>query len=1475
MKNKNNNSGLEIAIVGISCRLPGADNWRQYWDNLKNGIESVEFLTDQELIDAGVDPGTMARKNFVPVRAAMRKKDQFDASFFGYRPDEATLMHPMNRIFHECVWEAFEDAGYDPRQVNGPIALFTGGGDDLNWRIHSHLKNVNLQIDGLTLNQINNKDYLAPLLAYKFNFKGPVLSLHTACSTSLVAVNLACKALLFGEAKMAVAGGVHASTTRDGGYLYQEGMANSIDGHCRAFDKDANGAVSGEGSGVVVLKRLADAIEEGDHIYAVIKGSFVNSDGDRRAGFTAPSVEGQAECIRRAHAFAKVTPDTIGYVETHGTATRLGDPIEIEALNIAFNRATEKHCAIGSVKSNLGHPDTSAGVAGLIKACLSLKYKLIPPSLHFNSPNPAIDFAGGPFYVNTELKEWNRNGTMPLRAAVSSMGMGGTNAHVILEEAPEETAYEQGWPFRILTLSARTDQSLARYTNDLKTFVQDREDVNADDLSFTLQTGRRHFPCRYSGIFSTKDQLLSLLDAQAGKQYSGKIREKQSRLVFMFPGVGSQYLNMGKELYQSVPAFREEMDLGFSLINRLMGIDIRETIYPSGRAKGLLDESLYNYPLIFLFEYALAKWLMSTGVTPDYMIGHSLGEYVAAVISGIFSFEDAMMLIIKRAEIVMKLPEGVMLSVAAGEDAVSGYIREGVSLAAINGPGQIVLSGEPQAMNRLATEMDGLNTDYVKLRTSQAYHSHMLDPFLDEYRQQLEKVQFHTPKIPIVSNVTGQLIEPETAASPTYWLRHMRETVRFSNGLRTLLDRDEEMLFVEVGAGNSLSSLLKQHHEDGRDIFSHYLVRSLWEENSDLRLVSATLASLWSRGLEVNWKALHAHEKRKKIPLPTYSFEPVRFDHKADLSAGAGMLALPGKRSLENWLYYPSWMQSTTFHRIGRKDKGTYLIFSPGREFSGYFTGPMAANGCRVIEVCTGEEYNKKSPDSYIINPRLPNDLRRLVEDCQHAQENITDIVYAWHEGDFYTLFWKAVQAFLQAGRLEGKRIFLLTDRLYKVSGTEMFSADASLMPGILSVLPQEQAVTCMNIDIDTSADPATFADAVVAELLCAGQIKQPSIAIRGGQRWELAYRRLPDIPDKERKIIKKDGCYLVTGGLGELGFLLAAYLLKQYEARVIVTGEGDLTGAGMKDKLRRLGKLKEMGGSVQFVNTNIDDRESFESAVAMIEKEHGRIDGLIHAAAVIDRAHVELVEDLTEKRVQEISFPVVTAVKNIYEVFKHKKTGFVWIASSLVAAVGGLGYSAYAAACSWVHHFMASKSSELPSWKCVGLGEMAFDEMESNPAVLHPIEIQGLFERTLQYNNCPVVFETITDLMLRIETINSAENITGAGEAVAEITAAKTGRPSLDTTYISPETTTEKEVVSLIEGFFGIDGVGVGDSFFDLGGDSLKAMVFLRSIRKKFMVELSLKAFFQLKNVRQLALEIDDICWINSKKEKQFVVDI
>jgi amino acid adenylation domain-containing protein len=944
-----------IAIIGMAGRFPGAENVDEFWKNLVEGKEAISLFTDEELTESGLDPNTLrSRGHYVAARGVLKDADCFDAAFFGVHPKEAEVMDPQQRIFLETCWSALEHAGYAPNQIDAIVGVF-GGVSFNTYFFHALQRRPDLiDLVGPELVMFGNeKDYVTTRVAYKLGLKGPAINVNTACSTSLVAVVQACQSLLTYQCDMALAGAASITVPQKRGYFHDEGNIGSADGHTRTFDENASGTAFGNGVGIVVLKRLDEAVRDGDQIYAVIKGAALNNDGSQRVSFGAPGVEGQSKVIHMAHALAGVSPETITYVEAHGTATPLGDPIEVAALTKAFREGTKSRqfCAIGSVKTNVGHLDVAAGVTGLIKTSLALHHKVLPASLHFARPNPKLDLQNSPFYVNSRLQAWNALPDTPRRAGVSSFGTGGTNAHVVLEEAPGLSPSGPSRKWQLLQFSAKTPEALDRATSQLSEHLKSLASRSGDegkgalaDAAFTLQTGRSIFPYRRIVVCQdAKDGAAALEARDAKRVYSQHQLLTKPAVVFMFPGQGAQYPGMAAQLYRSESVFREEVDRCVAVLQPLLGTDLRSLMFPAEglekEAEKLLLQTSFTQPALFVIEYALAKLWMSWGINPSAMIGHSVGEYVAGCLSGVFTLEDALTLVARRGALVQAQPGGAMLVIRQSEVEVKPLLNGELSVAAINSPNLCVVAGPYEAVAALEKNLDARGIATKRLHTSHAFHSAMMDPVLPPFTELLRTVRLGDPQIPYVSNVTARWITGAEAKDPAYWAGHVRQTVRFADGVAELM-KEPKNLLLEVGPGQTLSTLCRQHASKSGD---QIVLSSLpMTGENELRGFFETLGRLWMAGVEVDWRSFYKGERRRKAALPSYPFErkrcwPQAPAAKNQASAPQGepeTVFVPadaaGERSLS------SAKAAEAVPDIPRKDRLLALVRSRLTELSGY-----------------------------------------------------------------------------------------------------------------------------------------------------------------------------------------------------------------------------------------------------------------------------------------------------------------------------------------------------------------------------------------------------------------------------------------------------------------------------------------------------------------------------------------------------------
>lgn len=875
----------------MSGRFPGASNVQELWQNLVGGVETISRFREDELeFSAGTEAEKAQGQKFVRARSVLKDVDLFDAAFFSINPREAEVMDPQHRLLLECAWESLETAGYDPEQYPGMIGVYAGC--SLNsYLIYNLCQNRafcekfagNYQVGLYSILLGNEKDFLATRLSYKLNLKGPSMTIQSACSTSLVAVSQACTSLLTYQCDMALAGGVSISFPQKRDYLYQEGSLVSGDGTCRAFDAQADGTVFGHGVAVVLLKRLTDAVADGDTILAVIKGTAINNDGSVKVSYAAPSVEAQANVIAMAQAAADVHPDSISYVEAHGTGTPLGDPIEMAALTKAFREGGAKrdgYCALGTGKTYFGHLDAAAGATGLIKTVLQLQHGKIPPLLHFKSPNPKIDFAHSPFYPVDKLTEWKR-GESPLRAGVSAFGVGGTNAHVVVEEAPVSQPSGPSRKRQLLLLSARSKAALNRATENLATHLAKHPEQNLADVCFTLHRGRRPFAYRRAVVAGDTADAVAKLQGNATKTgFSGQARQSEPSVVFLFPGQGTQSVDMGRDLYDNEPIYRAEVDRCAEILKSTLQFDIRTVIYPEAEARAAaekkINDTVVAQPALFVVEYALAKLWLSWGIKPSVLIGHSIGEYVAAVLAGTFTLEGALALISARGRLIQALPGGSMLAVRLEGAKVQPRLPDGASVAAFNSSTLCTVSGPTEVLRSFSDvlEKEGIAARF--LNTSHAFHSSMMEPMLPEFSEIVRKTSWQAPQIPWVSTCTGGWMTSEDLADSTYWARQIRGAVRFTDAIGKVLSEPGKVL-LEVGPGQVLGRLASQQPAKAAELVVLASLDTGNAADASLASMLGSLGRLWIAGVKLNWEGLYAEESRKRVPLPTYPFERQRY----------------------------------------------------------------------------------------------------------------------------------------------------------------------------------------------------------------------------------------------------------------------------------------------------------------------------------------------------------------------------------------------------------------------------------------------------------------------------------------------------------------------------------------------------------------------------------------------------------------------
>ena len=1352
----------DIAIVGMAARLPGAKTIDAYWKNLIGGVESVRFFTDEELLARGETKDRLRNPKYVRAAAPLEDLELFDGEFFGFSPKESAILDPQHRIFTECCWEALENAGHPPERFNGPIGVFGGCGFEAYFALNV-LRNPELMDSVgffLLRHTGNDKDFLVTRVSYLLDLKGPSVNVQTACSTSLVAAHLACQSLLSGECDMALAGGVTLEIPHGLGYIYREGEVLSPDGHCHAFDHRGQGTIFGSGAGVVVLRRAEDAVEDGDHIHAIIKGSAVNNDGSSKVGYLAPSVDGQAAAMSEAYTVAGVEPETIGYIECHGTGTYLGDPIELSAMTQAFRQQTEakQFCRIGSVKTNIGHLDTAAGVASLIKASLALRHKQIPASLGFEKPNPNIDFDNSPFMVNTSLFDWPE-GQAPRRAAVNSLGVGGTNAHLVVQEPPRRpmsppTQHKK----HILTLSGRTKKAVDQYAAKLAEHLRAHPEQPLADVAHTLLNGRRWFEQRRVVVAESHEEAAALLgDNDRLRVHTHGAVSDKSPVVFTFPGGGAQYPNMAKGLYDTEPTFKATLDRGFDWLRAKTGTDYKALLFPTAgtedAAKEKLRETPIQLPLIFLVEVALAELWQSWGVQPEALLGHSLGENAAACVAGVLTFEAGLGLVLLRGQLLERAEEARMVSVQLPRDTLEPLLEGKLDIATVNAPDLCVVSGTVAAVEWLEAKLTAMEVDFRRLKIKAASHTRTLDPVLPDFRAYLKSITLSAPTIPFVSNRTGQWITSEQATDPEYWVQHLRNTILFADGVETLLDKPDR-IFLEVGPGRTLSSLVRGH--PGIKPSSN-VVNTLPHPDEDVPAdihALTALGRLWASGAAVDLGARYDGEARQRVELPTYAWQhqPYWIDAAPVTALQEDLRHLERLEDPKDWWYRPFWSQQS-IDDLGDEGTDTWLIFLDEAGLGLRVADRLRRRAQNVVVVHAGDAYHRQSSDEYTLVPeRGREEYDALIQDLVSSGRTPTKIVHLWsvtvtesfrmgssffhrnQEQGFYSLLFLA-QAIADENLPRPMHITVVSSDMQKVGDAPLKYAEKATLLGPVKVIPRElEGVTCTAIDVElppakTLLDllplpkiPAANGrangvssmgtlDEVVDQI--ERELLQPAhndvVAYRHGQRYVQKHlRRRPradDAADSPLRL-KRGGVYVITGGLGGIGLTFAEHLAQKYQAKLVLLGRTELperTGYdvwiqlhGEEERIsRKLLKIKALEAAGAQVMVGTADVTDIESMRSVIEGAQQRFGRIDGVLHAAGVTNDELIQMKRQATVEDTFAPKIHGTLVLERVLSDISYDFLVLFSSTSTVIAPPGQVDYVAANAFLNAFAQSKVSD------------------------------------------------------------------------------------------------------------------------------------------------------------------------------------
>ncbi|MPZ81183.1 MAG: SDR family oxidoreductase [Actinophytocola sp.] len=1550
-----------IAIIGMTGRFPGAPTVDQFWRNLRDGVEAVTTFTEEELLANGVPADIATAPTYVPRRPVLDNVRGFDAGFFGFSPREAEITDPQHRIFMECCWEVLEQGGYGAGDHRGRVGVFGGTNISTYMMRMMMAANANPQevgeADAYQFVIGNDKDSLATKVSYKLGLDGPSLTVQTFCSTALVALHLACQSLRHDECELALAGGVSIHTPDRVGHLHVPGGMESSDGHVRTFDAAANGTMFGDGAGVVLVKRLADAQRDGDEIIAVIRGSAINNDGSLKVGYTAPSVVGQAAVVVDAMRNAGVRPEDVGYIEAHGTATPLGDPIEVAALTKAFGDTEEKqYCPIGSVKTNIGHLAAAAGATGLIKTALALRNKQIPASLNFETPSPEIDFENSPFYVNTELSDWDVPEGRKRIAGVNALGMGGTNVHVILEEAPAPLPGKgDGGPdrrYELITVSGKSETTANESIGRLVEHLAAKSDLALADVAGTLQTGRETFEHRRVLVTDMTSDVTANAAADNPAPPGLLVRADPTRerpVSFMFAGVGEHFPGMIAELYRREPALRSVVDECAAVLREELGVDLVPLLTAPrtssagqqdsllamlGRAaapedpnRAALARTELAQPAVFVAEYAVARLLMSWGLTPNLMLGYSLGEYVAATLAGVLTLPEALRLVAYRARLIAKLPGGSMLAVPRAPEALrrdfADLFAAGLDVSAVNGPEITVVGGETARIDEFALRLSQQDIPSTKLLTTHAFHTRMLEPARDELVAWVTaNIEPQAPKLPYVSNVTGERATEELVTAPEYWARHMCSPVRFADGLTTLL-ADPDPALLEIGPGQSLSAMTRVHPA---------CVQKRWplvmaalpasaDPRPDDRVLTEAVGQLWLTGVPIDWAALQAGRPLRRVPLPAYPFqrkdywlEPARTERKpafgADLISAAGSTGLSDAENPAaaltsmpllpeaDWLHAPVWRQ--TAPRAAKLPTARWLVFTDTGAADAV-SGPLVERlpGTAVL-VRPGSEFASGSGEhtaGYTVRPGENADLKAMLRELRDGPGLPERVVHLWSlsgsavERGIHTLVALA-QAASDLGA-EKWALDIVTAGSQQVTGAEDVDAENATLLGPVRLVPVEYPGTrCRLVDLDPAelANPDRLVAALAVEVGDAAT--EALVALRRGRRWVPDFEQLES---RERTdLLRENGVYLVTGGLGGIGLAMAEGLAREFHAKLVLFGrtglpprdtwDAVLAKPDVKDEVRRrlegVRTLEELGAEVEIVTGDVGSQSDVDAAVRAAVTRFGGLNGVLHAAGL---PGVGLMQFKTRAEIEKVLNPKVAGTlaidRAVRDLGPDNPVDFIALFSSITSSTGGgPGQVDYCAANAFLDSYalQAAGRPDGPRTIAINWGEWEWNAWASG-LTGYSNDVQDFFRgfrktfgigfdagwRSFQRalaSDQPLVVVSTQDFAGMV----AASGMFTVDLAVAAHTAEAGGsgrhpRPELNTAYVAPAGEVETAIADVWADLLGLQQVGTEDNFFELGGNSLVGVEIMIRIRRRLGIdELAPHVLYEAPTVGALARLLD-----------------
>ncbi len=1474
------NQDDDIAVIGMSGRFPGADNVNAYWDNLIQGKETLSHFTDEELKESGIPEQVYRKKNYVRVKGILNKYQYFDQNLFHYSTNELNVMDPQIRILLEIVWEALEDAGYNPKNITDITGAFVGTSPNFYW-LQKLEQSVTNKLDEFSIMIENEKDFVASTIAYNFNFTGPVVTVQTACSTSMTGIYEACKALRHNECKMAVAGAAALTYPIKQGYLYNEGMIFSDDGHCRAFDEKAKGTVSSNGAGVVVLKKLSQAKKDRDPIKAVIKGIAIDNDGSTRVGFTAPGIQGQIRVLDEAIKDAKVSRESIQYIETHGTGTPLGDMVEISAIKRVYdNRRSELR--IGSVKTNVGHLDVASGVASMIKVIMSLQNHFIPPTLHYTKPNKKLELEQGHIVVNQEGYKWNSD--EPLRAGVSSFGIGGTNVHAILEEAPQQNQTSSKEQPNVLLLSAETEQSLNEYTKELISYLSKNKDIDMNDAAYTLQIGRYHGKYRTAVCFSTRDDAIAEIEKLQKKGKKAKNCGGNPKIVFLFQGQDRQYIMMGKELYQTFDVFRMNMDQCFQFIETIAGRQLQTMLYPDTPEHETFQNLriMDQYFLIFSMEYALAKLLIDLGIKPDYLIGYSFGEIVVATVAEVMPLYDSLKLVYERSRLMEREMDGAMLSIPLPAERIQEFLIEGIDIA-IDNEVSCIVAGKKHDIEILADILREKGILVVPLVSPNAMHTRHMEKTAKELRKVLNEVSFSQPVYDVITT-----LKDYDTMDAEYFEKQMAQTIYFADAVKKI-NTEHPMLFIEIGTGTSLGALLKSVVSAN---FSN-TIRSMNEIKTDITYFISNLGRMWEVGAQIQWDKIYARDYvPHRISMPTYAFDRKEFLPKTKCMNQKYEMERKAEEQKEledSLLYIPVWSRKTNSKLDNMKDgeKKSWLVFiEDDKDYSQLFQS-FIRRGDRVVFVKAGTS-NEIREDMILVDLYSENCWHFLVNELVKEEIRPNQIVYFWSVGKrkeeltkerirealhmgYYALL-HLVKEMMIAKFTHKMLMHVITANLYEVIGNDLIYPEYAPVIGAVNTIAAEyKNIACRIIDLDEKHIQQSI---VKLQYDLDHPSDEEITAYRGNYRWKREFIPYEYAP-KQQLILRKNGVYFITGGLGGIGLTLANKLAEVQPVTLILAGRSEFLPKGewenwkeqkgMDDetsqKIQMLQEIEIKGSKVVICQFDIADYDSTKNLISRMEAKYGLINGVIHCAGIADGGLIQMREDKDSEKVFEAK---IYGTLILSQVFASRELDFMVASSSLSAFLKIIGQVAYCAANAFVNAFASYQkehysgnfiSISWDAWNSVGMSYRALKKQNQKTGtdtfvqknLISPEEGANVFGSIVLAEEPQII---VAKNRLQDVIRDTNEN----GTAVQFQQDNKREESNQQPLQFKCVEEIQHALLEIFTNHFGSDDIELEQNFFDYGASSLDLIRISMAIKERISVEFDYLQLFQYSTITSLA---------------------